>query len=191
MLRHLARFIPILGFLPLAAFAQTSMSVGASVIHTDFSTSWATMAPKSDGTEAVSIHVENSGSLASKDAKLELVLPSGWRYVGTSGDAGTVHTDDKPYGELVDWDLNPVAGGQSVDILVSLDPIRGQEDTPLFISLSSAYSVPVYAQIAASSTAKSALWASWVRSLGSYATLTLREFWFRLTTGISLGFGQG
>jgi hypothetical protein len=176
----------------VAALAQSGgVSIGASVVRTEFTNSSATIEHQGNGTELVTIHVENSGALDSKDTVLDLILPSGWTYVGTSGDEGRVHTEDRPYGELVVWNLDPVSGGEAVDIRARLRASSDEASMPLFISLASAYSAPVYAQVAATAEERqSSLWSSWVRSLGSYATLTLREFWYRLTTGIRLGFGQ-
>ena len=180
----------LVSFFPTTVFAQgVSVGIQASVVHTDFSPSWATLAPKQNGSYEVAIHVENVGALASKDTKLELVLPADWRYEGTSGGGGLLTTEDRSYGQQVDWQLDPVAGGSSRDMAVVLTRTESGDASPLFISLSSAYSVPVYTQVVQTGEKKTA-WTSWVRSVGEYATLTVREFWYRIKTGIRLGLGN-
>lgn len=188
------RFILVLlalGVFPLGVSAQqASVGVGATVIRTDFSTSWAALERQSNGSYLLTIHAENSGALASKDTRIELVLSSGWSYDGTSGGSGLVMTQDRPYGEQVSWQLDPIAGNQSVDVVTKVKPTDSTGSSPMFISLSSAYSVPLYLQVKEAGERKTPLWSSWVRSASEYATLTLREFWFRLSTEMRFGLGN-
>jgi len=190
---RLMSLILLAWMLPQAVLAQqTSVGISATVINTDFSRSWASFQSQPNGTYLVTIHAENSGNLASKDALLSLVLTSGWSYVGTVGDAGMVQTGERPYGANVNWRLAPIEGQTAIDIQATLRWPNDSPKTPLFISLSSAYSVPVYVQIdtEVKNNDKNSLWSSWMRSAGTYVSLTLSEFWYRLTTGIRLSLGN-
>ncbi|MEI7512750.1 MAG: hypothetical protein WCK01_04835 [Candidatus Uhrbacteria bacterium] len=161
------------------------VSIGASAVRTDFSYSWAKLVHQSNEKYVVTIHVENTGVLASKDAKLALILSSGWKYKGTKGKAGVVTTSDKPYGQLVEWQLNSISGGRSLDIDTSLSWPGTEPAGAIFLSVSSLYSVPVYTQIySATSSEKVPVWSSWYRPIGAYISLTTHEYWSRLIQDI-------
>jgi len=103
-----------------------------------------------------------------------------------------VSSGDKPYGQVIEWQLKPLATGQAIDVQANVHSPGDAPSTPLLVSLSSAYSQPVYVELtpAVKTEEKNSLWSSWIRSSSAYISLTAHEFWYRLSTEIRLGLGK-
>ncbi|MCE9585975.1 hypothetical protein K8R04_01485 [Candidatus Uhrbacteria bacterium] len=182
-------FLCIAFFSPVLVRAESSepvVSVGAGSVNTDLRTSSITFEAGENGNYILAFKIENSGHLSADDARVSLILSDGWKYDGTKGEYRLVQTQERLYGQAVEWQLVPIAGGGSTEFQSTIIPPEGSEPTPLFAALTSKYSVPVYAEIAVGEPDPASFWSSRIRSFWLYLSYTAHEFFFRLSAWLSL-----
>lgn len=170
----------------LAVAQQPAVSVGAAAANTDFKTSTIELKAGVDGLYTLIFRIQNSGHLPAEDARISLILTDRWRYDATQGEYLLVQTRQRPYGESVEWQLPRIAGGGSLDLQSTIRLPEGSEPTPLFASLTSAYAVPVYAEILVDEPAVAPFWSSWLRSAWLYVSYTGNELLYRVTAWLGL-----
>ena len=190
---HASRFIACLIVasvcLPVMVRAETSeprVSIGAGAANTDFRTSSIEFEPVSEGEYTLVFKLQNSGHLSAEDARISLILSDGWRYERTKGDYKLVQTQERPYGQSVEWELLPIAGGGTAELRSTIALPEGDTPTPLFAALTSAYSTPVYAEIDVGEVEPTSFWASRIRSFWLYLSYSTKEAFYRLFSWLNL-----
>lgn len=175
----------LLGMGHLAEAQSRPVSIGASVINTDFSSSTASVIDVQDRTFLVTFRVKNTGELTSKDTMLSLVMPVGWGYKETSGTVDQVLVQDRAYGQLMELALSPIGKNQTKEVGIYLERQKNTQDGTLFAAITSQYSQPIYSKLSPETeTQPSSFWASWLRSTGEYLWMTFGEIWSRFLLAV-------
>jgi|GEM_PF-3113644 len=167
------------------AFAQPQISVSASFIKSDFTSSSATIVNVEDDTYLITFKLKNTGDLISKDTTVSLMLPIGWEYREASGTVQQITVDTNPYGQVMQFAIPPLGKNQKKEVGVVVKRTEEENKDAIYASISSKFSEPVHSKISLKTQKDETYFiSSRIKSGLQYIWLMIRELWSRFLLAI-------